>query len=67
MVSQIDDSLEDGGIVLGVRIDDTFLGCICLCFIHLLLDVHDLLEYFRDICFRMFNGVEQFVGLFHSI
>jgi len=58
------DPLQNWCVVFGVWIDHTFQIGIGLGFVHLMLNVHDLLEYRKDIGLGIFYAVEQDVCSF---
>lgn len=66
LVDDGEDSLQDGRVVLRIRVDDSLQIGISLSFIHLVLDVHYLLKHAVDVGFRVLNAVEEDVQVFIS-
>ena len=66
VINEGDDPLKDGRIVFGVRVDNALQGWVCLGFVHLFLDVHYFFEDIVDVCFYVFDWVEEDVQLFFS-
>lgn len=49
LVLDLDDSLEDGRVVLGVGVDESLHLSVQVLLVHLLLDLHHLLEDRKDV------------------
>jgi len=60
----LNNPLKNGGIVLGVRIDDSFDLAIKIIFVHILLYLHDFLKDGKDVSFSIIDVVEIFISLF---
>ena len=66
MVLQIPNPLQDGRVVLGVGVDDSFGLAIEIFLEHLFLNIHDLLEDYEDIRLSVGNTVQSLVLLLDS-
>ena len=67
MVGDGDDSLQDGGVILGVGVDGSLQARISLCSVHLVLDVHYFLKYAINISLCVFDTIEVDISLFYSM
>lgn len=66
MVLQVDDPLQDGRIILGVRVDLPSDLAVQVLLEHEFLDGHDLFEGCEDIGLGMGEGVEEVEAFFRS-
>ena len=66
MVSNCNDPLENRSIVFGVRVYCPFQARICLSPVHVLLDIHHLLENPVDVSFGKVDLVEMYVSFFDT-
>lgn len=63
VVLQISYPLQNGRVVLGVGVDDSFGLAIEIFLEHLLLNIHDLLEDYEDIRLCVGNTVQGLILL----
>ena len=59
VVSDLIDTLKNGGVVLGFGVDFGLDGEVSFSLVHIALNVDDFLEDREDIAFDMFDGVKK--------